>query len=181
MGELDNLSSVMRSLWGGLLDTEGMVGTPERVLRHWKEITSGLNEDPSEPLRKTFPCSHDQVVVEKDLAFNSLCEHHLLPFFGVAHVGYIPNGRVVGLSEIPRALDILARRPQLQERLTDSLAEVLMLTLNPLGVAVVMSAEHTCMTTRGVVKPGSKTVTSCMLGAFRNNAAARQEFMELIK
>jgi GTP cyclohydrolase I len=109
MGELDNLSFVMRSLWGGLLDTEGMVGTPERVLRHWKEITSGLNEDPSEPLRKTFPCSHDQIVVEKDLAFNSLCEHHLLPFFGVAHVGYIPNGRVVGLSKIPRALDRVYR------------------------------------------------------------------------
>jgi len=171
----------MRSLWGDLLDSEGMEDTPRRVLKHWATITHGLNQDPQEPLAKTFPCDHDEIVIIKDIPFNSLCEHHLLPFFGVAHVAYIPSGRVVGLSKIPRCLDILASRPQLQERLTDQLAEVINTALQPVGVAVVLSAEHTCMTTRGVLKPGSITVTSCLLGVFREDPAARAEVLGLMK
>lgn len=158
-----------------------MKDTPERVLRHWQNITSGLEKDPLNPLLKTFPCDHDEIVVIKDIPFNSLCEHHLLPFFGMAHVAYIPTGKVVGLSKIPRALDILASRPQIQERLTDELASVIDRALSPAGVAVIVSAEHTCMTTRGVLKPGSQTVTSSMLGVFRNDISARAEVMELIK
>lgn len=171
----------MRSLWGDLIDSEGMQETPQRVLKHWQDITSGLNQDPLEPLAKTFPCDHDEIVVIKDIPFNSLCEHHLLPFFGVAHVAYIPKGRVVGLSKIPRAIDILAARPQLQERLTDQVAEAVYTALKPLGVAVIFSAEHTCMSTRGVLKPGSVTVTSSMLGVFRDDVAARAEVLGLIK
>lgn len=171
----------MRSLWGDLLDSEGMEDTPRRVLKHWATITHGLNHDPQEPLAKTFPCDHDEIVIIKDIPFNSLCEHHLLPFFGVAHVAYIPSGRVVGLSKIPRCLDILASRPQLQERLTDQLAEAINIALQPVGVAVVISAEHTCMTTRGVLKPGSATVTSCLLGVFREDSAARAEVLGLMK
>lgn len=178
---LNALTLVMRSLWGELLDSDGMTDTPSRVLKHWQQITHGLNEDPLEPLSKTFACEHDEIVLVKDIPFNSLCEHHLLPFFGVAHVAYIPNGRVVGLSKIPRALDILASRPQLQERLTDQLAISINTALSPIGVAVVLSAEHTCMTTRGVLKPGSTTVTSTMLGVFRDDASARNEVMRLMK
>jgi len=158
-----------------------MIDTPSRVLKHWQQITHGLTEDPLEPLSKTFACNHDEIVLVKDIPFNSLCEHHLLPFFGVAHVAYIPSGRVVGLSKIPRALDILASRPQLQERLTDDLAIAIDKSLSPVGVAVVLSAEHTCMTTRGVLKPGSVTVTSTMLGVFRDDVSARNEVMGLIK
>jgi len=171
----------MRSLWGDLLDSEGMRETPQRVLKHWQAVTNGLNKDPLEPLAKTFPCDHDEIVIVRDIPFNSLCEHHLLPFTGVAHVGYIPSGNVVGLSKIPRCLDILAARPQLQERLTDQLATCIMEALTPQGVAVVMTAEHTCMSSRGVLKPGSKTVTSSMLGVFRDDAAARAEVLGLMR
>lgn len=171
----------MRSLWGELIDTEGMQDTPMRVLKHWQNITQGLYQNPLEPLQKTFPCEHDEIVLVKDIPFNSLCEHHLLPFFGVAHVAYIPQSRVVGLSKIPRCLDIIAARPQLQERLTDDLAKAIDTALSPQGVAVIMSAEHTCMSTRGVLKHGAKTVTSCMLGVFRDNLAARSELLNLVK
>lgn len=171
----------MRSLWGDLLDSEGMCETPQRVLKHWQAVTDGLNQDPLEPLAKTFPCDHDEIVIVRDIPFNSLCEHHLLPFTGVAHVGYIPSGKVVGLSKIPRCLDILAARPQLQERLTDQLATCIMEALTPQGVTVVMTAEHTCMSSRGVLKSGSKTVTSSMLGVFRDDAAARAEVLGLMR
>ena len=171
----------MRSLWGELIDTEGMQDTPKRVLKHWQNITQGLYQDPLEPLQKTFPCDHDEIVLVKDIPFNSLCEHHLLPFFGVAHVAYIPQCRVVGLSKIPRCLDIIAARPQLQERLTDDLAKAINTALDPKGVAVIMSAEHTCMSSRGVLKHGAKTVTSCMLGVFRDDLAARGEVLNLVK
>lgn len=171
----------MRLLWGTRLDSDGMHGTPARVARHWAAITSGLHQDPLTPLCRTFDCSHDEIVLVRDIPFNSLCEHHLLPFFGVAHVAYIPSGKVVGLSKIPRCLDILAARPQLQERLTDDLAAAIHQALNPLGVAVVVKAEHTCMSTRGVLKAGSQTITSCLLGVFRDNHAARSEVMELMR
>lgn len=171
----------MRSVWGDLIDSEGMQDTPLRVLKHWITITQGITQDELEPLQKTFPCDHDEIVLVKDIPFNSLCEHHLLPFFGVAHVAYIPQGRVVGLSKIPRSLDILASRPQLQERLTDELAKAINTALNPRGVAVIMSAEHSCMSSRGVLKHGAKTVTSCMLGVFRDNLATCGELLNLVR
>lgn len=171
----------MKLLWGSLLDGDGMIGTPERVVRHWATITAGLHEDPAEPLAKRFPCDHDEIVLVKDVPFVSLCEHHLLPVIGVAHVAYIPQGEVVGLSKIPRALDILAQRPQLQERLNDELAQLIEEELSPRGVAVVIQAEHTCMSTRGPLKPGSVTVTSSVKGIFKEDPKARQEIMQLIK
>ena len=179
--QLTMMSELMRSLWGDLLDTEGMQDTPARVLKHWAASTSGLGQDPLEPLRKTFPCESDEIVAQKGITFSSLCEHHLLPCEGEAFVGYIPTGRVVGLSKIPRALDILAARPQIQEGLTEQLAEAIEEALQPKGVAVVLKASHSCMTARGVSKPGAQTVTSCMLGEFRSDPQARAEFMQLIQ
>lgn len=163
------------------MDSEGMRDTPGRVWRYWVEATAGLRIDPDEPLRRTFPCDHDEIVLVRDIALNSLCEHHLLPFHGVAHVAYIPAGRVVGLSKIPRCIEILAARPQMQERLTDEIAAAIERTLAPSGVAVVISAVHSCMAVRGVKKMGSRTVTSKMTGAFRENPAARAEVMEMLK
>jgi GTP cyclohydrolase IA len=160
---------------------EGLVETPRRVADMYAEVFSGLRQDPADVLRVGFEEGHQELVLVKDIPFYSMCEHHFLPFHGVAHVGYIPNGRVVGLSKLARALEILARRPQLQERLTSQLADVIMSTLEPAGVAVVVNAEHLCLSMRGVRKPGSKTATSAMRGVFRREAATRAEFMSLIK
>lgn len=159
---------------------EGLLETPRRVADMYAEIFSGLSLDPADVLRVGFEEGHQELVLVKDIPFYSMCEHHFLPFHGVAHVGYIPNGRVVGLSKLARALEILARRPQLQERLTSQLAEAIMATLEPAGVAVVIKAEHLCMTMRGIRKPGSQTVTSAMRGVFRREVATRTEFMALI-
>jgi len=160
---------------------EGLRETPRRVADMYAEVFSGLWQDPADVLRVGFEEGHQELVLVKDIPFYSMCEHHFLPFHGVAHVGYIPNGRVVGLSKLARALEILARRPQLQERLTSQLADVIMTTLEPAGVAVVISAEHLCMTMRGIRKPGSKTITSGMRGAFQRSAPTRAEFMSLIR
>ena len=162
-------------------DREGLIETPRRVADMYAEVFSGLRQDPADVLRVGFEEGHQELVLVKDIPFYSMCEHHFLPFHGVAHVGYIPNGRVVGLSKLARALEILARRPQLQERLTSQLADVIMSTLEPSGVAVVVEAMHLCMSMRGVRKPGSDTVTSAMRGVFRREAATRAEFMSLIK
>lgn len=176
------IQQAMVLLWGDeMMASEGMLETPHRIVKHWKAVTKGLYEDPSEPLKKQFSCDHDEIVILKDIPFFSLCEHHLLPIIGTANVAYIPNGRVVGLSKIPRALDILAARPQLQERLTTELGGLVWSSLNPLGVAITVTATHTCMTTRGALKPGSTCTTSFMRGAFRENTVARTEFLELIK
>jgi GTP cyclohydrolase I len=172
----------MMGLWGKLMMTDPtMQETPARVLRYWLEATGGLDDDPTAPLATTFECDLDQIVIVRGIEFSSLCEHHLLPFFGVAHIGYLPRGRVVGLSKLARSLDILARRPQMQERLTLQLADAITTALDPIGVAVVIRAEHTCMSVRGVGKRGAETVTSCMQGAFRDDAAARSEFLTLLK
>jgi GTP cyclohydrolase I len=160
---------------------EGLIETPRRVADMYAEVFSGLSQDPADVLRVGFEEGHQELVLVKDIPFYSMCEHHFLPFHGVAHIGYIPNGRVVGLSKLARALEILARRPQLQERLTSQLADVIMSTLEPAGVAVVVNAEHLCLSMRGVRKPGSKTATSAMRGVFRREAATRAEFMSLIK
>jgi GTP cyclohydrolase I len=159
---------------------EGLRETPRRVADMYAEVFSGLRQDPADVLRVGFEEGHQELVLVKDIPFYSMCEHHFLPFHGLAHVGYIPNGRVVGLSKLARAVEILARRPQLQERLTSQLADAIMTTLEPAGVAVVISASHLCMTMRGVQKPGSMTVTSAMRGVFQRNPATRAEFMSLI-
>jgi len=159
---------------------EGLRETPRRVADMYAEVFSGLLQDPADVLRVGFEEEHQELVLVKDIPFYSMCEHHFLPFHGVAHVGYIPNGRVVGLSKLARATEILARRPQLQERLTSQLADVIMQTLEPQGVAVVVRAEHLCMSMRGIRKPGSQTVTSAMRGVFQRNPATRAEFMSLI-
>ena len=162
-------------------DREGLIDTPRRVADMYAEVFSGLREDPADVLRVGFEEGHQEMVIVKDIPFYSMCEHHFLPVHGVAHVGYIPNGRVVGLSKLARAVEILARRPQLQERLSSQLADVIMETMAPQGVGVVIEAEHLCMTMRGIRKPGSLTVTSAMRGVFQRGSATRAEFMSLIK
>src|SRR5262245_12678034 len=162
-------------------DREGLRDTPARVARMYAELFSGLRQDPREPLRKTFPQKYDEIVLVRDIRFESTCEHHLLPFFGKAHIAYLPNGRIVGLSKLARAVEVLARRPQVQERMTEELADLLTAGLRPRGVAVVLEATHTCMTVRGVRKPDSLCTTSSMRGAFRDNPSTRAELLALIQ
>jgi GTP cyclohydrolase I len=162
-------------------DREGLRDTPARVARASLELFAGLHQDPAEVLATDFGLEHDELVLVKDIEVQSTCEHHLLPFHGVAHVGYIPgeHGRVTGLSKLARLVDVYARRPQLQERLTTQVADALVDRLHPRGVIVVVEAEHSCMTYRGVRKPGAKTITSAVRGSLRN-AATRAEAMSLI-
>ena len=163
-------------------DRDGLLDTPARVARMYEEICSGLREEPSEHLRKVFEADHDEMVMVRDIPLYSLCEHHLVPFIGKAHVAYIPNmqGRITGLSKVARLVDGFARRPQVQERLTQQIAGALDDTLEPRGVLVVIEAEHLCMSMRGVCKPGSSTVTSAVHGVFRDNPASRMEAMQFI-
>ncbi len=159
---------------------EGLRDTPRRIAEMYRELFAGLKHDPAEVLQVRFDEGHSEMVIVKDIPFYTVCEHHFLPFHGVAHVGYIPRGHVVGISKLARAVEILARRPQLQERLTSQIADTIMTTLEPNGVGVVLEGEHLCMTMRGVKKPGSKVVTSAMRGVFKN-VATRAEFMALIR
>ncbi len=161
-------------------DRDGLIDTPARVARMYAELFSGLHQDPREVLSRTFPEKYDEMVLVKDIEFASMCEHHLLPFMGKAHIAYLPNGRLVGLSKLARAVEILSRRPQVQERITEELADLLMEKLDARGVGVVLEATHTCMTIRGVRKPGSITTTSAMRGVFRENPPTRVEFLSLI-
>lgn len=162
-------------------DRDGFIETPERVARSYTELCSGVGRDGTEILERTFDISHDEFVLVKDIELWSLCEHHLLPFTGVAHVGYIPaaNGRVTGLSKLARLVDVYAKRPQVQERLTTQIADDLVAHLDARGVIVVIECEHLCMTMRGVRKPGAKTITSAVRGMLRN-PATRAEAMSLI-
>ncbi|WP_434510710.1 GTP cyclohydrolase I FolE [Desulfitobacterium sp. AusDCA] len=163
-------------------EREGLKNTPDRVARMYADIFSGLEEDAGEYLKCVFNEDHDEMILVKDIPFYSICEHHLLPFCGKAHVAYIPiGGKVTGLSKLVRVVESIAKRPQLQERLTQEIADVIMDKLNPQGVAVVVEAEHLCMSMRGIKKPGSKTVTSAMRGLFRKKAETRAEFFALIK
>jgi GTP cyclohydrolase I len=163
-------------------DREGLVRTPLRVDKALRYLTSGYSADIDTVLNEAlFTVDYSEMVIVKDIDFYSLCEHHLLPFFGKCHVAYIPQNRVVGLSKIPRLVEVFSRRLQIQERLTNQIAEVLREKLNPLGVAVVCEARHLCMSMRGVQKQNSVAVTSAMLGAFRENARTRMEFLELLK
>lgn len=145
---------------------EGIVETPSRIARMYEEIFAGMEEDPKPVLAKRFKCDNNEIVLEKDITFYSMCEHHLLPFYGKAHVAYIPNGEVLGLSKLARTVEIYAKRPQLQERMTAQIADAIMGELDCAGVMVVIEAEHMCMTMRGVKKPGSKTVTCVVRGEF---------------
>lgn len=158
----------------------GLIETPRRVAKMYAEMFSGLRLDPARHLEVTFPEEYDEMVLIRDISFTSMCEHHLLPFTGVAHVAYIPNGKVTGLSKIARVVEEVSRRPQVQERMTQTIAEMVDQHLSTSGVAVVISAEHSCMSIRGVRKPGSKTVTSALRGEFKDNQSTRAEFMSLI-
>jgi GTP cyclohydrolase I len=161
-------------------DREGLAETPARVARMYAELFSGLHTDPRAHLQKTFTHKYDEMVLVKDIEFASLCEHHLLPFVGKAHLAYLPAGQVVGLSKLGRVVEAVARRPQLQEAMTEELADLLMSELGARGAGVVIEATHTCMTIRGVRKPGSVTTTSAMRGSFRDNQSTRAELLSLI-
>ncbi|NBE96365.1 GTP cyclohydrolase I FolE [Nonomuraea sp. KC401] len=163
-------------------DRDGLLDTPARVARAMTEQYSGLGQTPEDVLTKVFDVDHDEMVLVRDIEVYSTCEHHLVPFHGVAHVGYIPNqrGEVTGLSKLARLVDVFARRPQVQERMTSQIADALMRVLEPRGVIVVVEAEHLCMTMRGVRKPGAKTVTSAVRGDFRTSDKTRSEAMALI-
>ncbi len=160
---------------------EGLRDTPRRIAEMYEELFAGLHKDPQEVLSTSFQESHREMVILKNIPFYSLCEHHFLPFHGQAHVGYVPQGRIVGASKIARVVDILARRPQLQERLTGQVADAITEGLSPDGVAVVIEAEHLCMTMRGVQKPGTTLITSAIRGAFRRRAVTRSEFLALVR
>lgn len=183
-GEVDQpeIRAAMRRIIEAIGDDprrEGLVDTPARVARMYTEVFDGLRQDPREVLQTGFEEGFDEMVVAKDITFYSMCEHHFLPFFGVAHIGYLPTGRVVGISKLARVTQILARRPQLQERLTMQIADAIVDALHPMGVAVVVEAEHLCMMMRGVRNPGSKIVTSVTRGVFREDQRTRAEFLTL--
>ena len=161
-------------------DREGLKDTAKRVARMYGEFFQGLHEDPRTYLKVVFDEQHDEMVLVKDVPFHSMCEHHLLPFHGRVHAAYIPRGRVVGLSKIARVIEVFARRPQVQERMTAQIADLLIDELDAHGVGVVVEASHTCMTMRGVKKPGSLMVTSAMRGSFKSDLATRSEFMSLV-
>lgn len=160
---------------------EGLVGTPRRIADMYSELFAGLDLDPKAELTVSYEEGHHEMVILRDIPFYSMCEHHLLPFYGLVHIGYIPNGSVIGMSKLARAVEVLSRRPQIQERLTTQIAETILQALNPDGVAVVIQAEHMCMTLRGVKKPGSNVVTSATRGLFRSKAATRAEFLSLVQ
>ncbi|MEM7385995.1 MAG: GTP cyclohydrolase I FolE [Verrucomicrobiota bacterium] len=164
-------------------DRDGLLDTPSRVARMMAETCSGLHEDPTDHLKKTFDVDHDEIIIVKDIPIYSLCEHHLLPFFGQAHIGYLPKegGPIIGLSKLARLAEGYARRPQVQERLTCQIAEGIVDALNPKGVIVIIESEHLCMSMRGIRKPGSKTITSAVRGIFKTNSKSRNEAIQLIR
>ncbi len=175
----NDVSDAVRDLLIGLGEDparDGLRETPERVARMYSELFSGLDEDPESVLTTTFDEPHDEMIILRDVPFYSMCEHHLLPFFGSADIGYIPRNRIVGLSKLARLLDILSRRPQVQERLTCEVADAIEKALDPVGVAVRIQAEHLCVTMRGIKKPGSRMATTVTRGTFRDNPATRAEF-----
>lgn len=160
---------------------EGLLETPGRVARMYAELFSGLYATPAKHLHRVFPEEYDELVLVRDISFNSMCEHHLLPFIGKAHVGYLPRGKVVGLSKLARVVEEVSHRPQVQERMTHQIADLLQQELDPKGVVVVIEAAHSCMTIRGVRKPGSLTITSAVRGLFKTNQSSRAEVMAFIQ
>ncbi len=177
----NNIKSILSEI-GENTERDGLLKTPERVAKSMEFLTNGYDKDPSEILKSAmFAEDYSQMVLVKDIELYSLCEHHMLPFFGKAHIAYIPNGNIVGLSKIPRIVDVFARRLQVQERLTDEIKDCLQDTLNPIGVAVVIEAQHLCMQMRGVEKQHSSTTTSAFSGIFMSDEKTRSEFINLIK
>ena len=161
-------------------DREGLAETPDRIARMYEEICGGMNEDAAEHLKKTFTAENNEMVVEKDITFYSTCEHHLLPFYGKVHIGYIPDGKVVGLSKLARTVEVFARRLQLQEQLTGQIADALMQYMCPKGAMVMVEAEHMCMTMRGIKKPGSQTVTIARRGVFETDPVLEERFFRML-
>jgi len=162
---------------------DGLVGTPQRVAEMYAELFMGMGRNPKDELTVGFEVGHREMVIVKDIPFYSMCEHHLLPFYGVAHIGYVPNvdGRVIGLSKLARVVEIVSRRPQLQERMTTEIADAIVEGLKPDGVGVIIQAEHLCMIMRGIKKPGSAIVTSALRGTFRSKSETRAEFFSLVQ
>ncbi len=184
MMDYEKIKAGVRMILEGIgedVNREGLLETPDRIARMCAEIYGGLYEDPAEHLKKQFAVERDDMVVEKDVTFYSTCEHHLLPFYGKAHIGYIPNGKVAGLSKLARTVNVFARRPQIQEKMTLDIARALEENLKPKGVVVMLEAEHTCMTMRGIKKPGSKTVTLVALGMFENNMELQNRFLDMVR
>jgi len=182
--DMDKLATAARMILEAIgedPDREGLRETPNRVARMYREVFAGLGSEPEESLRTIFNEKYDEIVLLKDIPFFSMCEHHLLPFTGRAHVAYMPDGEVLGLSKLARAVDAYARRPQVQERLTNEIADSIERVARPRGVVVVLEATHTCMTIRGVKKAGAEMVTSAVKGIFRENLATRNEVMNLIR
>lgn len=181
--DLESIKSAVRTILtavGEDPDREGLLETPRRVAKMYAEMFQGLHLDAARHLEVTFPEQYNELVLVRDIRFTSMCEHHLLPFSGVAHVGYLPNGRVTGLSKLARVVEEVSRRPQVQERMTQTIADMIEQRLESSGVAVVVQAEHSCMSIRGVRKHGSSTVTSALRGVFKTNQASRAEVMSLI-
>ncbi len=176
----EHIRAILR-LIGEDVDREGLQDTPARVARMYEEIFAGYSLDPREVLGVTFDEQHEEMVIVKDITFYSQCEHHMAPFFGKIHIGYIPSGKIAGLSKFARLAEAVTRKLQVQERITSEIADILMEVLEPHGVMVVVEAEHMCMCARGVRKPGSVTVTSAVRGIFRTDAASRSEFLSLLK
>lgn len=180
--KIEKAVSMILEAIGEDTEREGLIDTPKRVAKMYAEMFEGLNKDPKDYFKTVFNEKYDEVVLVKDIPFYSMCEHHLVPFFGHAHIAYIPrDGVVAGLSKLARAVETTARRPQLQERITSTVADALMEMLNPVGVYVVIEAEHMCMTMRGIKKPGSKTVTTVARGIYEQDDVKRAEILSLIK
>lgn len=163
------------------VNREGLIETPDRIARMYMEIFEGIGKNAEEILSKTFSVENNDLVLEKDITFFSMCEHHLVPFFGKAHIAYIPKGKVAGLSKLARTVEVYAKKPQLQERLTTEIADAIMEYLDAEGAMVVIEAEHTCMTMRGVKKPGARTITTTYRGVFREDIELRREVMNFIR
>ena len=184
MIDQEKVKEAVRLLLEGIgedVGREGLIDTPDRVARMYEELCSGMNMSPKEHLSKTFTCDNENVVIEKDITFYSMCEHHLLPFYGKAHIAYLPDGKVVGLSKLARTVEVFARRLQLQEQLTGQIADALMEEIAPKGAAVIIEAEHMCMTMRGIKKPGSKTVTIAKRGAFQTDPLLEERFFRMLE
>lgn len=184
MIDKDKIKDAVKLLLQGIgedVNREGLKDTPDRVARMYEEIYGGMEEDAGIHLSKTFAAQNNEMVIEKDIVFYSTCEHHLMPFYGKAHIAYIPDGRVVGLSKLARTVEVYARRPQIQEKMTAEIADAIMEHLKPKGVMVMVQAEHMCMTMRGVKKPGSQTVTMVTRGVFAEDAELKNIFLQLVR
>ncbi|MGN7386632.1 GTP cyclohydrolase I FolE [Sporosarcina sp. SAFN-015] len=182
LGKIEKAVSMILEAIGEDTEREGLLDTPKRVAKMYAEVFDGLHKDPKQYFETVFHENHDEVVLVKDIPFHSMCEHHLVPFFGHAHIAYIPrNGVVAGLSKLARAVETTAKRPQLQERITSSVANAMMDMLNPIGVYVIIEAEHMCMTMRGIKKPGAKTVTTVARGIYEHDDVKRAEILSLLK